>query len=182
MSYLPVVALLSVLSFPCMAETVQEQFSRMDQNKDGFLSEEEFVQGMSGSSVRPSIPYASEARPMEQMSFSEKEKLVDEAVSAAKKILPFKVDQATTWTDVYGKGDEIHYIYRIEMDIGAMPADQAEMLKPVLEAEICPKVKPGMCGVANGTLLKNGISLMTHYNDKGGKPLAECRFSQEDCQ
>ena len=183
MSYLPMAAVLSVLAFPCIAETLAERFSAMDLNKDGFLSEQEFTRGMNAQNApeKKAVDFASGNGASGRLSFQERERLVDEAVSSAKKILPIKVDQATTWTDVYGKGDEIHYIYRVEMDVGAMPAEQVGMLKPVLEAEICPKVKPGMCGVANDTLLKNGISLKTHYNDKNGKPLAECRFTEKDC-
>ncbi|MBR1944886.1 MAG: hypothetical protein IJ846_01145 [Alphaproteobacteria bacterium] len=179
MSYLPVIALFSVLTFPCLAETVQEQFSRMDLNKDGFLSEHEFIQGM--KKPKAGIPYTEEAAEMEEMSEAEKQKLVDTAVTEAKKILPFKVDQATTWTEVYGQKNEIHYVYRIEMDLGTIPEAQTDLMRPVMEAQICPKVEPAMCGVANDTLLKNGISLITHYNDKSGKLLAECRFTQENC-
>ena len=163
-----------------MAETLEEQFSRMDRNRDGFLSEQEFMQGMK-QAASPTASVSRMAEETPSMSIAERERLVDEAVSTAKKILPFKVDQATTWTDVYGKGDELHYVYRVEMDIAAMPVDQIDMLRPVLEQEICPKVKPGMCGVANDALLKNGISLISHYNDKNGKTLAECRFTKTDC-
>ena len=180
MSYLAMAALLSALVFPCMAETFEEQFSRMDLNRDGFLSEQEFVQGM--KQTQSDIVSAKEAASANGLSDAEKQKLVDEAVTDTKKILPYKVDASTTWTDVYGGKAEINYVYRIEMDVGPMPAEQADMLRPVLEAQICPKVKSGMCGVANDTLLKNGISIMTHYNDKTGKPLAECRFTQADCQ
>lgn len=180
MTYLSMAALFSVLTFPCLAETVQEQFSRMDLNKDGFLSEQEFVSGM--KQTQAGVPHTHEAVPMERLSDAEKKKLIDEAVTESKKILPFKVDQATTWTDVYGGRSEIHYVYRIEMDVGTMPEAQAVMMRPVLEAQICPKVEPAMCGVANDTLLKNGISLMTHYKDKSGKTLAECRFTKENCQ
>ena len=178
MNYLSAV-LLSLLAFPCFAETFEEQFSRMDLNKDGFLSEKEFVQGM--EQKKTGFPYAAEAISMNQLSAAEKKKIVDKAVTEAKKMLPFKVDQATTWTDVYGGEAEINYVYRVEMDTSAMPAEQVELLKPVLEAQICPQVKPGMCGVANEVLLKNGISLITHYNDKSGELLAECRFTQADC-
>ena len=182
MSHLKSVALLSVLSLPCMAETVTEQFSRMDLNKDGFLSEQEFVQGMASSSAQTGIPYTERAVPMNELSVTERQKIIDEAVSEAKKMLPFKVDQATTWTDVYGGKDEIHYVYRIDMDISTMPAEQAKIMRPVLEAQICPKIKPAMCGVANNVLLKNGISLKSRYNDKSGRLLAECRFTGTDCQ
>ncbi|MBO4521044.1 MAG: hypothetical protein J5787_07555 [Alphaproteobacteria bacterium] len=177
---LPFVALLSLLSFPCLAETLTEQFSRMDLNKDGFLSEQEFIQGM--KQPQAGIPHTEEAPAMEEMSDAEKQKLVDESVAEARKMLPFKVDQATTWTEVYGRKNEIHYVYRIEMDISAMPEAQANLMRPVLEAQICPKVQPAMCGIANDTLLKNGISMISHYNDKTGTPLAECRFTKESCQ
>ena len=108
--------------------------------------------------------------------------MVDETVADARKMLPFKVDQATTWTEIYGENDEIHYVYRIDMDVASMPAEQAGMMRSVLEAQICPKIKSAMCGVANEILLKNGISLHTHYNDKTGVPLAGCRFTGTDCQ
>ena len=119
---------------------------------------------------------------MNQLSAAEKQKLVDDAVNDAKKMLPFKVDQATTWTDVYGEDAEINYVYRIEMDISAMPAEQARLIRPVLESQICPKVKPGLCGIMDEVLFKNGISLTSHYNDKNGKPLAECHFTHADCE
>ena len=179
MSYLPVVALFSLLSFPCLAETVQEQFSRMDLNKDGFLSEQEFIQGMTKTNV-PSLAAAKAAT--EKLSSEDKQKLIDEAIAESKKILPFKVDQDTTWTEVYGGNSEIHYVYRIEMDIGAMPAEHVSSMKSLMEAQICPKVQPAMCGVAKDTLLNKGISLLTHYNDKSGNTLAECRFTFSDCQ
>lgn len=179
MTYLPAV-LLSLLAFPCLAETFEEQFSRMDLNKDGFLSAQEFVQGM--EQKKTENPYTAEAKPMNQLSAAEKQKLVDDAVNDAKKMLPFKVDQATTWTDVYGEDAEINYVYRIEMDISAMPAEQARLIRPVLESQICPKVKPGLCGIMDEVLFKNGISLTSHYNDKNGKPLAECHFTHADCE
>ena len=179
MAYLPA-AVLSLLAFPCLAETLEEQFSRMDLNKDGFLSAQEFVQGM--EQKKTGIPYAAEATPMNQLSAAEKQKLVDEAVSEAKKMLTFKVDQATTWTDVYGGEAEINYVYRIEMDTSAMPAEQARLLRPVFENQICPKVKPGLCGVMDEVLFKNGVSLTTHYTDKNGGLLAECHFTHADCE
>lgn len=177
MSRLPIVALLSFLSFPCLAETLTEQFSRMDLNKDGFLSEREFVQGMTQTQ-----PDLTESEEETSLSFAEKEKLIDEAVTESKKMLPFKVDQETTWTDVYGRDSAIHYVYRIETDIGPVPAEQMLMLRQMMEAQICPKVQPAMCGVAKDSLLSKGISLMTHYNDKNGNLLAECRFTFSDCR
>ena len=177
---MPIVALFSLLSFPCLAESLQEQFSRMDLNKDGFLSEREFVQGMEQPQAGSSAVL--ETVKSEEISDAEKQKLIDEAVAESKKILPFKVDQETTWTDVYGENSEIHYVYRIETDIGAMPAGQMSMLKSVMESQICPKVQPAMCGVVKDSQLSKGIFLQTHYNDKNGNPLAECRFTINDCQ
>ena len=144
-------ALLSVLSFPCPAETPEEQFSRMDLDKDGFLSEREFVQGMSPSASKTGNPFTKEARPMETLSAAEKRELINDTVREAKKMLPFRVDQATTWTDVYGRDENIHYVYRIDMDISAVPAEQAGMMRSMLEGQICPKVKPAMCGVTKDT-------------------------------
>ncbi|MBR1777192.1 MAG: hypothetical protein IJ752_01220 [Alphaproteobacteria bacterium] len=180
MSCLLAALLLSLLVFPCRAETIEEQFFRMDRNKDGFLSKEEFIKGMEQGPAE--LSYSAAAPLTGQISAAKKQKIIDESVAEAKKILPFKVDQATTWTDVYGSSDEIHYVYQIEMDIGSVPAEQTAMLKPLLEEQICTKVKPAMCGIANDLLLKNGISLKTHYNDKSGRLIAECRFIQTDCE
>ena len=176
MSCLPIIALLSVLSFPCMAETLEDQFSRMDVNKDGFLSRDEFVQGM-----KQAEPVATETVSATPLSEAERQKLVDQSVAETKGILPFKVDQATTWTDVYGQKDEIHYIYRIETDMSSLPEEQMEMLRPAMESQICSKIRSPMCGVAKDTLFINGISITTHYNDKTGKTMAKCRFTIKDC-
>lgn len=37
---------LTIFAFPCLAATLTEQFSLMDINKDGYLSESEFITGM----------------------------------------------------------------------------------------------------------------------------------------
>lgn len=182
MSFLPTAALLSLWAFPCIAGMLTEQFMRMDLNKDGFLSEREFVQGMEQKSNFSDLLKVEESNSARQSFSAEKKKLIDASVAEAKKILPFKVDEATTWTDVYGTDDEVHYIYSIDMDLQTLPTDQISMLKPVMEAQICPKIQPAMCGVAKSTLLSKGIALLTHYNDKNGKLLAECRFEEKDCQ
>ena len=182
MAFLPTAALLSLWAFPCIAGMLMEQFSRMDLNKDGFLSEQEFVQGMKQKDVLPDISDVSADDTTGHLSSKEKKRLINSAVTDAKKMLPFKVDAATTWTEVYGTDDEVHYVYSIDMDLQTLPAEQVSMLKPVMEAQICPKVRPAMCGVAKSALLDKGISLMTHYNDKNGKLLAECRFESKDCQ
>ena len=153
----------------------------MDLDKDGFLSEREFVQGMSPSAGKTGNPFTKEARPMETLSAAEKRELINDTVREAKKMLPFRVDQATTWTDVYGRDENIHYVYRIDMDISAVPAEQAGMMRSMLEGQICPKVKPAMCGVTKDTLLKSGISVLTHYKDKRGATLADCRITNADC-
>ena len=181
MSVLPTTALLTLWAFPCIAGMLTEQFSSMDLNKDGFLSEVEFVQGMSRKDDSSSSLKVSESDSAEPVSSAERKKLIDNAVSEAKKILPYKVDDVTTWTDVYGTNDTLHYIYNIDMDLQSLPAGQISELKPVMEAQICPKVQPAMCGIAKTTLLNKGISLLTHYKDKNGNLLAECRFAEKDC-
>lgn len=177
MSYLPLVALLTVLSFPCLAETPEERFSRMDLNKDGFLSEQEFVSGMAQAETAV-LPAAER---MKTLSAAEKQKLIDESVAEAKKILPFKVDQDTTWTKVYGLDSGIYYVYRLETDISDVPEERMSAFKKVMESQVCAKVRPAMCGIAKDTLLVHGISLTTLYQDKNSRLLARCNFALADC-
>ena len=173
MAFLPTTALLALWAFPCIAGMLTEQFLSMDLNKDGFLSEVEFVQGMSRKDDASASLKVSESDSAGLVSSAERKRLIEDAVAEAKKMLPYKVDDATTWTDVYGTNDTLHYIYNIDMDLQSLPVDQISELKPVMESQICPKVRPAMCGVAKSTLLSKGISLLTHYKDKNGTLLAE---------
>lgn len=176
MNYLAA-SVLTIFAFPCLAAALTEQFSLMDTNKDGFLSETEFVNGMSAVSGTKSIS----AVPGQTASDEEKKKIIDKAVSQSKKNLPYKIDDATVWTDVYAENNEIHYVYKVEMDIGALAPEQAATLKPVLQKQICSAIVPSMCGVVKDILLKKGIPLVTHYNDKTGTELAFCRLTEADC-
>ena len=171
---------LSVLSSSALAETARERFARMDLNKDGFLSEREFLAG-TDELPETSAPAEKSAEPV-SVSADEKNQIIEKNVAEAKTILPLKIDEETTWTDVYGKNGEIHYLYRVEMDISAVPDDKKAFLKPVLEAKICPTVRPVLCGVVYDSILSKGIALQAHYNDKNGISLAECRFEAKDCR
>ena len=167
-----VVALFFVLlSFPCSAEISEEVFSRLDVNGDGVISSEEFMQGMKKS--EKSVP--------SPVSAAERQKIIDETVNTTKDLLPMNIDQATTWTDIYGKTDEIHYIYRVNMDTSLIPSVQMGEIRSVFEMMVCQKMKPAICGVAKNTLMVNGISLTAHYNDNNGTLLGMCRFVYSDC-
>lgn len=54
MNYLAA-TVLTVFAFPCLAAALTEQFSLMDINKDGFLSETEFVNGMRAMSETENV-------------------------------------------------------------------------------------------------------------------------------
>ena len=165
----------ALFSVPCLAEISSEDFSRLDLNGDGVVSREEFSQGMNKSGKNVS------AGQTDGISAAERQKIINETVLETKKILPYKVDQATTWTDIYGTNDTIHYVYSVDMDTDVVPAENMAEMRALLESMVCSKIKPAMCGVANNVLLKNGISLVTHYNDNSGKSIGECRFSKADC-
>lgn len=178
--FLSFIAVLSVLSSSVFAETARERFARLDANKDGFLSEREFLAGEDNT---PSVSeLAAKAAGTSSVAPGEdKERIIEKNVAEAKSVLPMKVDDETSWVDVYGENGEIHYIYRVETDIGGVPEDKRAFLKPVLEAKICSTVRPALCGVVYDALLAKGIALQTHYNDKNGVPMAECRFEAKDC-
>lgn len=57
MNYLAA-SVMTIFAFPCLAATLAEQFSLMDINKDGFLSETEFVNGMQTAKETTSLPAA----------------------------------------------------------------------------------------------------------------------------
>ena len=174
-------ALFSVFCSPAVAETAKERFARMDLNKDGFLSEEEFLKG-SGEEPAPKSGLSPADIIPDLSAGDDKAKIIEKNVAEAKTVLPLKIDEETTWTDVYGVNGEIHYIYRIEMDMSAVPSDKRDFMKPVLEAKICPTVRPMLCGVMYDSVLSKGIALQAHYNDKNGIPIAGCRFEAKDCR
>lgn len=176
MNYLAA-SVLTVFAFPCLAAALTEQFSLMDINKDGFLSETEFVNGMRAMSETKNVS----AVPVQTVSDEEKKKIIDEAISQSKNNLPYKIDDAMVWTDVYAENNEIHYVYKVEMDISALAPGQIATLKPVLQKQICSTVVPSMCGVVKDILLEKGIPLVTHYNDKTGAELVSCRLTEADC-
>lgn len=182
MAFLQTAAFASLWAFPCIAGMLTQQFSSMDLNKDGFLSEQEFIQGMNKKDDLSDASVDVEFSPVNTVSAAERKRLIERSVMDVKKTLPFKVDNTTTWTDVYGTDDEIHYVYRIDMDLQSLSSEQLLMMKPVMEAQICPKVQPAMCGAAKTAILDKGISLLTHYNDKNGNLLAECRFTEMSCR
>lgn len=176
MNYLAA-SVLTIFAFPCLAAALTEQFSLMDTNKDGFLSETEFVKGMNAVSE---IKIFS-AAPEQTADDEEKKKIIDEAISLSKKNLPYKIDDSTVWTDIYAENNEIHYTYRVEMDISTLAPEQLAGLKPVLQNQICSAIVPSMCGAVKDILLKKGIPLVTHYNDKTGTELVSCRLTESDC-
>lgn len=176
MNYLAA-SVMTIFAFPCLAATLAEQFSLMDINKDGFLSETEFVNGMQTAKETTSLPAAA----AQTVPDTAKKKIIDDAIVQTKKNLPYKIDDSTVWTDVYAQDNEIHYIYRIEMDSSSLPPGQLAVLKPVLQNQVCSSIVPSMCGAVKDILLKKGIPLVTHYNDKTGEELASCRITEADC-
>lgn len=179
MNYL-VASVLTIFAFPCLATTLTEQFSRMDLNQDGVLSESEFLQGMQSAQEKQQSEISDAV--IDTISDPEKEEVISTVVSQAKKNLPYKIDNTTTWTDIYAQGSEVHYVYNIDMDTSVLPAGQLENLKPMLKNQICPVIIPSMCKSVREVVLKKGIALMMHYQDKTGTELTSCYITDADCE
>ena len=152
---------LTIFAFPCLAATLTEQFSLMDINKDGYLSESEFITGMQKTSA-PEQPAAKPVSAASGRVISDKKKIVDDIIAQTKPILPYQVENGVTWTDVYAENDNVHYAYRLDM-------------------EACAQVVEKMCPVVKNILLVKGIDLIAHYNDAGGQEILNCRLTMNDC-
>ena len=175
-----VLAALLLVATPCLSETLTEQFVRMDADKDGYLSEIEFITGMQKTSANEKIA----AKPVPAASGrvnSDKKKIVADIVSQTKPILPYQVENGVTWTDVYAENDNVHYAYRLDMDLSALPDDDVDKLKNMMEREACAQVVEKMCPVVKNILLVKGIDLIAHYNDAGGQEILNCRLTMKDC-
>ena len=179
MNYL-VASVLTIFAFPCLATALTEQFSQMDLNHDGVLSEEEFVNGMKSAQEKQSSEKSQNLTGV--IPDPEKEEVISTVVSQAKKNLPYKIDNTTTWTDIYAQGSEVHYVYNIDMDTSVLSSNQLENLKPMLKNQICPVIIPSMCKSVREVVLKKGIALMMHYQDKTGTELTSCYITDADCE
>lgn len=171
-------ALLSVAS-PCLSETLTERFVRMDTDKDGYLSEIEFIAGMQKDSPRK--PAAKPVPAESGRSYSDKKKILADIVAQTKPLLPYQVENGVTWTDVYAENDNVHYAYRLDMDLSALPDDEVGELKDMMKRQACAQVVEKMCPVVKNILLVKGIDLVAHYNDAGGTEILNCRLSLGDC-
>lgn len=85
MNYLAA-SVMTIFAFPCLAATLAEQFSLMDINKDGFLSETEFVNGMQTAKETTSLPAAA----AQTVPDAAKKKIIDDAIVQTKKICRIK--------------------------------------------------------------------------------------------
>lgn len=179
MNYLAA-SVMTIFAFPCLAATLAEQFSLMDINKDGFLSETEFLQGMKAAQETKESGVSGDLTAVVPDRKIEKE--ISAFVAQAKKDLPYKIDNTTTWTDIYAKGSDVHYVYNIDMDVSVLGSSQFENLKPMLKKQICPVVVPAMCKSVREVILKEGISITTHYQDKTGVELTSCYITDADCE
>ncbi len=179
MNYLAA-SVMTIFAFPCLAATLAEQFSLMDLNKDGFLSETEFLQGMKAAQETKESGVSGDLTAVVPDRKIEKE--ISTFVTQAKKNLPYKIDNTTTWTDIYARGSEVHYVYHIDMDASVLGPSQLENLKPALKNQICPIIVPAMCKSVREVIFKAGISVMTHYQDKTGIELTSCYITDADCE
>lgn len=174
-----VLAALLPIAAPCLSETLTEQFVRMDTDKDGYLSEIEFIAGM-----QKGFPRQPAAKPMPAesgRSNSDKKKILADIVAQTKPLLPYQVENGVTWTDVYAENDNVHYAYRLDMDLSALPDDEVGELKDMMKRQACAQVVEKMCPVVKNILLVKGIDLVAHYNDAGGTEILNCRLSLGDC-
>ena len=167
------------LSVPAFAQTPEEQFSQMDVNKDGFLSEKEFVDGMQKKSASTDDSLET----LQKLSDPEKKELIRLIVTQLKEQLPYKVDEITVWTDIYAQDEEMHYVYQVDIpEIDTLPAEEQGTFMTYFKDQVCKISVPLVCRFTNDALLKYGIQLITHYKDKSGKELASCQITSKDCQ
>lgn len=171
---------LTIFAFPCLAATLTEQFSLMDINKDGYLSESEFITGMQKTSANEQ-PAAKPVPAESGRVNADKKKIVADIVVQTKPMLPYQVENGVTWTDIYAENDNVHYAYRLDMDLSVLPDDEVGELKNMMKRQVCAQVVEKMCPVVKNMLLVKGIDLITHYNDAGGREILNCRLTMNDC-
>lgn len=171
---------LTIFAFPCLAATLTEQFSLMDINKDGYLSESEFITGMQKTSANEQ-PAAKPVPAESGRVNADKKKIVADIVVQTKPMLPYQVENGVTWTDIYAENDNVHYAYRLDMDLSVLPDDEVGELKNMMKRQVCAQVVEKMCPVVKNMLLVKGIDLITHYNDAGGREILNCRLTMKDC-
>ena len=175
-----VLTALLLFSTPCLSETLTEQFVRMDADKDGYLSEIEFITGMQKTSANE--PAAAKPVPAESGRVNaDKKKIVADIVVQTKPMLPYQVENGVTWTDIYAENDNVHYAYRLDMDLSVLPDDEVGELKNMMKRQVCAQVVEKMCPVVKNMLLVKGIDLIAHYNDAGGREILNCRLTMKDC-
>lgn len=110
------------------------------------------------------------------------QKILDTVAAALKKRMPIQVNKGVTWTDVYGRGNGLHFVYKMSFDLTDSPRDQVQRFKDEYQKQFCPEVAPKFCPLFKDELFKRGISLYVHYFDSARNELVTCRTSYSDCK
>ena len=94
-------------------------------------------------------------------------------VAEAKPKLPQKLDDVTTYTDIYSSGKQLTYVYGV--DAGAqVPAAFIDTMRKSVAGRVCTsEMKEGM--------VKYGISYHYLYNNSQGNEIGEFQVTARDC-
>lgn len=110
------------------------------------------------------------------------QKILDTVSAALKKRLPLQLNKGVTWTEAYGRGNALHFVYKMSLDLTDSPREQVQVFKKEYQKEHCPDVAEKFCPLFKDELFKRGISLYVHYFDAARNELATCRASYSDCK
>lgn len=163
---------------------LKARFAAMDQNGDGFLSESEYLKGMAKLEDAETPPDGLDPETADgthELSMSRKKALIEEMISPVKEMLPYKIDEMTTWTDAYEKDGSLHYTYQIQIDTSGVPAAQKEILKEKTQSMICPQITGTLCAMLKDSLLSHGVDVVAAYNDMKGDAFLTCKIGKADC-
>ncbi|CCZ22214.1 unknown [Acetobacter sp. CAG:977] len=118
---------------------------------------------------------------LQQNALDKKKEVLQEALKQINQKLPKKISKSVTWESAYEKNGALHYTFKMNVDISAVPEDKRKSLKEKLNTEVCTKMNQSMCQKKENVLLSSDVIIFTHYTDNKNTELAVCKFMREEC-
>ena len=110
-----------------------------------------------------------------------KEDKINQLIEDGKKNLPQKIDDITTWTDVFYKDNMIIYNYSVNMDVSVFSQDEMVTLQEHIKKEACLPIYIEKCPEFAPVFIKDGTNVKINYIDRNGKEISFCELNRETC-
>jgi hypothetical protein len=146
----------------------------------GVVAADLIIGGIQGAANYNSVPIITEttspgALPDIHVSTDKVQAKIEAYVKATKAavVLPKRLDEVTTWTDVTAETGDIHYFYTIDASVD--PSNlSVDILKPAVAAQVC--------GIASAeAVLKDDIEFDYTYAFDGSSTKYEFSMTGDDC-